>query len=63
MQDCVSAYSKTLNLHWTKAFGEGYIISKAEVKTKLVNGSNQLLEKSAFIAILREIKKWVQESI
>ena len=26
MQDCVSAYSEALNLHWTREFGEGYFI-------------------------------------
>ena len=25
MQDCISAYSKALNLHWTKAFSEGLV--------------------------------------
>ena len=29
---CVSAYSKAFNLHWTKAFGECYVISKTKVK-------------------------------
>ena len=32
----VSSYSKALNLHWTKAFGEGYIISKTKVKQNLL---------------------------
>ena len=35
MLDCVSAYSKALNLHWTKAFGEGCVKSKTKVKQNL----------------------------
>ena len=36
MQDYVSAYSKALNLHWTKAFGEACVISKTKVKQNLL---------------------------
>ena len=36
MQDCVSAYLKALNLHWTKSFGEGYVILKSKVKQNLL---------------------------
>ena len=35
-QDCISAYSKALNLHWTKAFSEGYVISKTKIKQNLL---------------------------
>ena len=36
MQDRISSYSKALNLHWTKAFGEGNDISKTNVKQNLL---------------------------
>ena len=35
MADCVLAYSQALILHWTKAFGEGYIQARCTFKQNL----------------------------
>ena len=56
MQDCVSAFSKALNLHCTKAFCEGYVISKTKVKQNLLQVVIYFL-KSAFGAISWELNK------
>ena len=36
MGDCVQAYSEALVLQWTKAFGEGYVLTKTSVKKSLL---------------------------
>ena len=60
MQDCVSAYSKALNLHWTKKFGEGYVISKTKLKQNLLPVEIDYLIKVHF-KLLLEKKREVQE--
>ena len=36
VRDCVFAYSEALNLHFTKVFGEGYVLSITKVKQNLL---------------------------
>ena len=53
MQNCVFAYLKALNLHWTKAFDEGYIISITKVKQNLLVKVVNDYFKNALGAILK----------
>ena len=45
IQDCVSEDSKALNSHCTKAFGEGYVISKTKVKQNFLVLVNDYFKK------------------
>ena len=45
MQNCVHAYSEALILKWTKAFGEGYVLTKKQVKQNLLTVVNDYYKK------------------